>query len=271
MDVDPHWAWSMIIQPFIEGANIYDAVDPRTYIPYDPDVGDPDALSNPTKLAIMQSEIRMFRCPSDSAPPMNDFRTVPTQTNATETIACSNYVANNGFDSLRWKDYPPAAMPATLSNRGPFTIVPQGQRPTRLGQLLDGTSSTILFSERAYSFRGLPSVSDNAYAANAWMIYGIDADSSSAIPRGMADAMFCGSVPINFFDVANDERGAGASSVHPGGACFSFADGATRMLRDEITWNGTLVSGSNPVAPVSGATYNLALCMDDREVIPAEF
>jgi hypothetical protein len=86
--------------------------------------------------------------------------------------------------------------------------------------------------------------------------------------RGLADGMFGGLWPMNYFDVTNDERLEVASSVHPGGVCFSFGDGSMRLLRDEITFGSDDVVNNRPNP---GSTYKLLLCIDDREVIPAEY
>ena len=285
----PHWSWSMIIQPFIEGSNVYDAVDPATDVPafaLDDSDGFPSAAADAVKRNIMQSETKLFRCPSDSAPSMNDLRTLVDTSGDLVQITFANYVANNGFSEVRAEGYPPSppAAVATLSNRGPFSIVATGKRPVRLGQILDGTTNTLMFGERAYSFRGLvydaannPTGSDYARGAIPYAIEGIVADISGtpvSVPRGLSDAMFGGAVTINEFSYnVMPQARTGANSVHPGGAVFAFCDGSMRYLRDEITFGAD--AGPIDVAatnrPATGATYKLLLCIDDRDVIPSEY
>lgn len=276
---DAHWSWGMTVQPFIEGSNVYDAVDPAKTTP---SVALDDTLS-PVKRDIMISETKIFRCPSDSAPSTNDFHTVFDQTGEEIQIAFSNYVANNGFSFVRPGPIgdpplpqPPLPAAQLVSNRGPFSVVPPGRRPTRLGQILDGQTNTIMFSERAYSYRGLPAVSANAYGGIPYMIQGIVSDASTPAPpgyQGMCGGMFGGYKAMNDFDPsADDERLTGASSVHPGGCVFAFCDGSMKYLRDELTHTNPFdVDGFGNPIPTAGDTYELILCMDDREVIPSEF
>ncbi len=279
----PHWSWSMIVQPFIEGSNVYDAIDPGSYTPavaLEDSDGLPSAASDAVKLGIMQSETKLFRCPSDSAPSSNDLRTLVDDSGDAVQITFANYVANNGFSEVRAEGYPVG----TLSNRGPYALVATGKRPTRLGQILDGTTNTIMFGERAYSFRGLPydavnnpTGSDYARGAIPYAIEGIVADISGAatyVPRGLSDAMFGGAVAINEFSYSSMPLArTGASSVHPGGSVFAFCDGSMRYLRDEILLGSDagLLTVPADNRPLPGSTYKLLLCMDDREVIPSDY
>ncbi len=276
---DPHWSWSMGIQPFIEGANVYDAIDPKNYTPavaLDDSDSSPSVSNDGDKRIILASETKLLRCPSDSAPSGNDYRTLFDFSGEEVQITFANYVANNGFSNVRAVGFPLN----TLSNRGPFTIVATGVRPTRLGQILDGLTNTIMFGERSYSFRGRPydmtsnpTGSLNAYGAIPYAIQGIVADISGVetdIPRGLSDAMFGGQVAINEFSYGQmPEARTGASSTHPGGAAFALCDGSTRFLRDEINLGsdaGLLTVPANN-RPLAGSTYKLLLCIDDREVI----
>jgi prepilin-type N-terminal cleavage/methylation domain-containing protein len=252
---DPHWSWNMTIQPYIEGQNIYDSCDPVNYTPlqYKAAAGD---------FSIMNFENRIFRCPSDNAPSSNNYRLLDT-----EQIGNTNYVGNNGFSYVRAVGFPAGQ----VSNRGVFTIVNRGARATRLAQVLDGLTSTIMFGERAYSYRGQPTVSADAEGALPFAIQGIVCDSSTAF-RGLGDAMFGGFVSMNEFANTVDERRTGASSLHPSGACFAFCDGSAKFLRDEITHNSPLdVDASMNPIPTAGDTWELLLCIDDRFVVPSEF
>ena len=276
----PHWSWSMGIQPFIEGANVYDAIDPKNYTPavaLDDGDGVPSAANDDASRTVMSSETKLFRCPSDSSPSGNDYRTLFDFSGEEVQITFANYVANNGFSDVRAVGFPLG----TLSNRGPFTIVATGVRPTRLGQILDGLTNTIMFGERSYSFRGRPydAVSNptgslNAYGALPYAIQGIVADISGAAtytPRGLSDAMFGGKVAINEFSYNQMPMArTGASSTHPGGAAFALCDGSTRFLRDEINLGsdaGVDLTMTVNNRPLAGSTYKLLLCIDDREVI----
>ena len=104
----PGWHWGLLILPYIEQANFYNAINPDITTP-----GGPPAVS-----ALMQTPIPVYLCPSDN----------PVTINANfHSNGKNNYVCN------RWVLGPDAnSLPAALSIQG----------------ILDGSSNTILVGER---------------------------------------------------------------------------------------------------------------------------
>jgi prepilin-type N-terminal cleavage/methylation domain-containing protein len=288
VEADPHWAWSLFIQPFVEGSNVYDAINPRdrSYLTFKAATQLPGGDGSFTNL--VSSNPGILRCPSDNAPLTNAYRPIDG-----DLLVTSNYVGNNGPSRVTsgWTRSPPLANEDELSNRGPFAlVVPQQKPPVRLAQVLDGLTTTIMYGERAYSFRGIPpqppfppavgSIDDTASVP--FVVQGILSDSSTGFTwnnpynppptrpayRGLSDALFGGNVEMNQFDLSFPGKEQGASSVHPAGACFAFCGGNVQFIRDEIN---SIPPAGPGVIPDAAAVYQLQLCIDDRLVIPTSF
>ncbi|MEM7455758.1 MAG: DUF1559 domain-containing protein [Planctomycetota bacterium] len=262
-NMDGLWSWGTFILPQIEQENTYEILAPFSgslaeRLDEDPAVG----------VAIAQP-IDIFLCPTDTAPKLSEFRRPFSDSGIRYDIATSNYVANNNHSRPMWTsvdvDGSGSIDPHEELN-GPFT----GEAGTKIDDISDGLSSTILLGERVYDNGFLnPSTpaSIQQYRPGASAIYGSrglghDSDGSNyGAWRGMADVSFTGAAFINDFNYW--EKSRGASSFHPGGTTFAFADGSTHFISENIehTTRYWTVQG----------TYQQLLAIADGQIVSGAF
>jgi prepilin-type processing-associated H-X9-DG protein len=190
------------------------------------------SLSSP-EVAALQTPLVLFRCPSDTTPallpaysgafPLRPFdSTTPPPPGGPQAFepATSNYVGSMGFFYAR------QCVPATkfsCDNSGIFFI----GSDINLGQIIDGTSHTLLLGERdercnSASWIGTASPPDinhrRGYFQVATTRWGVNepAPPVAATFRG-CDAAF--------------------SSTHPGGANFALADASVRFISEQIDYD----------------------------------
>ena len=163
----------------------------------------------------------------------------------------SSYAGNAGT----WLQFPGRLNPAWLSRignmNGLFMDVgyAQGIGPStstiRIADVIDGTSSTISFGERAHGLFSKvagPDGNTDFYDWNWWT------------SGNYGDTMFTTFFPINpIRKIADTYGNAGggdayvlaASSFHPGGANFAFLDGSVKFLKESIdTWGFDPTTGA---------------------------
>jgi prepilin-type N-terminal cleavage/methylation domain-containing protein/prepilin-type processing-associated H-X9-DG protein len=124
-----------------------------------------------------------------------------------------------------------------------------------IASIVDGTSNTMLYSEKANGLFGITASGLNeSFCFNWW------GDSVSG------DTIFTTLYPINAYkkvpNIADEYDWSwveGASSFHPGGANFAFADGSVRFIKDSVsTWPFNPATGYPTGVTDNAGVYTLA-------------
>lgn len=213
----PGWGWGSLILHYIEQGNMYDQLRPE--------VTNFGGGANPAQATVLtRTPLPIFRCPADRTPDQNEIRL---------NHGLSNYRAVQGFEEFG------GLMPAGGTFRDWGGIMYYNSK-TRINQIDDGTSQTVLIGECIYDPR--PTV--DKWAA-IWPghtgVYGGGVRISDNMWRlDDISAQINGTAPQAF------------SSKHPGGAYFGYGDGSVRFFRQ----------GGNP------ALMKFAAGRNDGRVIP---
>jgi prepilin-type N-terminal cleavage/methylation domain-containing protein len=129
----PGWSWSVLILPYIDQKPMYDQLNPNLILP-----NGPPTPANANSGLVSQEPLPIYRCPADAGPDINPWY---------DNFGTSNYVCNRAVLG-------PGDGSATIDG-----IVKQWGQPwnTRLLDIRDGTSNTILVGERDtyYTFGGI--------------------------------------------------------------------------------------------------------------------
>jgi prepilin-type N-terminal cleavage/methylation domain-containing protein len=186
---------------------------------------------------IYATGLQVLWCPSD---PSIDMTTpfVFNEPPLTCIIRYSSYAVCTGILNADPWMYPDPFNPKRIEQSEGLFI---GDRSIRLAEITDGTSQTMLLSEHAHG-----RLSGQELRCWHWW-----ADSTAS------DTRFWTVYPINpFFKMADTPESfasspyvTAASSFHPNGALFAFADGSVHFLKDSInSWT---------LNPATGWPYGL--------------
>jgi prepilin-type N-terminal cleavage/methylation domain-containing protein len=201
-DTSPGWGWAAFLLPQLEQDNLYRSLQ----------LGQP--VTAAANAAAIRTRPAVFVCPSDQAP---DVFTVTDAFGAplAQAAPCS-YAACCGGDESSTDD--PSGRGVFYRNSG-----------TRLTDVKDGTSQTILIGEKAWS---------NAEGVWAGAVAGAVTRRGPANPNpggpnasAAAPALVLAHSHLNNAQTDSDGGLDDFSSNHVGGALFVFADGSVHFIR----------------------------------------
>ncbi len=215
--------------------------------------------------------VSTLMCPSDplvfnpvpihTSPFQNDMGFTSPTTGAPWLSQFDSYAGNAGTWTLPLTAIYPQPGPSRSARLACMNGVIYGESAIKVSDITDGTSNTLLFSERAHGILAIP------WIANLLVAYpSIPATTNFGywVSGVNFDATVESWNPINFYkdavgtpSVSRDGGGdavylaAAAGSFHPGGANFAFCDGSVKFLKESTdTWS--LDSTNRPI----GCTYS---------------
>ena len=242
--------------PYLEEQTIFDQLRPADewIVPVDAnrtgkrnlaDVLAAGKAGKTAELVPLQTPIPVFRCPSDSTPPLIPVRSTPPRPGGDPLLpirkhgsaismafmprigfqpSTSNYVASKGVIDAqcdgalvggKWLINQPRC-----NNTGVFF----GNSEISMKHITDGTSKTFAIGERdKYCLAATWIGVRNPFGAEMW--------SSN---WGLAHSYFKLNDPTTG---DHDTCVESFSSAHPGGGFFAFCDGSVRFISDEIDFN----------------------------------
>lgn len=209
-----NYGWAVAIMPFVEQQNFYDKLDPGRIPLYQRYTSSATA----TDKALLQQQLEAYICPSDSAPKLA--KSQKFSSSDLFDVAVSNYVGCAGWSNT--PDYP-------VKDKDAGGLL-WGNSFLGFSDILDGTTNTLLVSEREYP-RG---------RAATWLGAGKnDSYGNNATLRTIYRAAFT----MNFDYAAAgspENAGKGWSSLHPGGVMTLTADASVHFLSETTDKNNVL-------------------------------
>jgi prepilin-type N-terminal cleavage/methylation domain-containing protein/prepilin-type processing-associated H-X9-DG protein len=189
------WAWGVYLMPYIDQSPLQNILSPDKYVLE-------QVIKDPALQPMLRTDLAIFRCPSSIIGPLRTHQGAPNP-----MVSSANYTCCRGFFNFTGTTH------LTKRNNG----VCFGLSATRIADIVDGTSSTLLLGERT------------AFGANL----NNDASWPSWCGPGGGGAM--NTVSSSVADRLNHPTSNAAfSSQHPGGAVFCFADGSVHFIVQSI-------------------------------------
>ncbi len=217
------WGWASAILPQLEQGPLYDALN----------VGNTplkqlySATATPATIALLQTKLPVYRCPSDIMDDINPNNFGHSSSGRPFKVATSNYVGIGEYDGQ---------IHASSTNPRWGGVFFWDSR-TKFSEVTDGLSNTIFVGERD----GGPAFNGNDFRAGVWIGAGSRSTNDHfAVGCAMARGSF--GINVDWAGPAINQPvnlGKGISSLHNGGAQVLMGDGAVRFLSESMNIDTT--------------------------------
>ena len=211
-------SWGTALLPYLEQSALYHRWDQGQW------------YVQPNNLAIAQTSLAVFLCPSAPLSPLRANGDTPT---STTLFARNDYSGNYGERALRC--YPSTNCQNSYADLGDTSGQPRGTmmlQPSAtffsltigVQDIPDGTSNTVLIGEAPNALHGLWAGHKNVFDQSAPLNARISASTpwqSCGTAFGPVGEMRC-------------DYGQEFHSYHPGGASFTLADGSSRFVSENL-------------------------------------
>jgi prepilin-type N-terminal cleavage/methylation domain-containing protein/prepilin-type processing-associated H-X9-DG protein len=203
------WGWCAQLLPYLDQAPLYQSINFQL------------PIENTANLSLLSKTIPVMLCPSDLTGSGQFVISDASNNSIVPSAAASSYAATVGDDSSEAD---------AMSGNGVF----YRNSSTRIGDIVDGTTTTVLIGERAF-----------AYVKGTWS----GAPNNAIVKAGQLNqwAFATAASPVfvqvhnNWINILTDSDGGldDFSSMHAGGVQLLFADGSVRFIQT-ITTDGPL-------------------------------
>lgn len=202
------YGWGAFILPYLEQTTLYNKLDvSNTELHF--------LLKKAASRPTVQIPLSVFRCPTDTAPSLNDQKIFTNNTYGDTAAATSSYA---GVHGTRWT----WCSEWILLKQDPFgTFWPDSR--VRIVDITDGTSNTVVVGERNWDFNSAIWIGVRNYQGNGEV--------------GLRQNQGIANWKIN---LPGSNAPRAFHSGHVGGAHFLFADGRVQFLNENIHFDNSL-------------------------------
>lgn len=235
---EAEWGWPALLLPFAEQQPLHEQLGVMRRRLW-------DVVRDPTDQKLLQTKLKMYRCPSDITPALSPaglsglachrhFQCSSCDINF--ELAANNYMGNAGF-------FDPNGV--TEHNTEILrTGVLHANRAYNFKDITDGLSQTIAVGERDFRCRaGVWAGSRNPPGPDMWGSYHIRGRVSVKVNDPRQPPTFCSETSCT----------EGFGSLHPGGAMFLFCDGSVHYISNGIHYD---INGADPQSPAGTIDFN---------------